>query len=397
LTGGAAACTLPAMPAARTAQQSVYLVAGSDEFSVKETAARLATELTPAGAGEFGLEIVEGDAPNQDAALKVLGRLHEALHTVGFFSQKLVWLKNTSLLADNPTNGTEEVKDALAALADTMKRGLPEGVTLLISAVGLDRRRSIGKVLEKMAAVKTFDAPDPAKPAGEEEIAAFIEQRLATEAKRFGPGATEVFRDLVEPNLRALAAELEKLSLYVGKRVDISVADVRAVCSPSRQAVIWELTDTIGGRNLPAALRALENLLTAGQSPIGLVMMLAGQFRLMLLARDLGERRVLVPGAGRNAMWEYGRRFQALPDQEKTHFPRTKEGAPPSPWRMARCAEAARQFSTAELVAGLGLLLEAHVQLVSTQLDARLVLEQLVVRLAQRPAAGGGSAGTARG
>ena len=88
------------MPAAATKTKSIYLVGGADEFSIKESAAKLADKLAPKGAGEFGLEIIEGSASNQDEALKILSRLHEALNTVGLFGggDKLVWLKNTDLL-----------------------------------------------------------------------------------------------------------------------------------------------------------------------------------------------------------------------------------------------------------------------------------------------------------
>jgi DNA polymerase III subunit delta len=106
---------------------------------------------------------------------------------------------------------------------------------------------------------------------------------------------------------------------------------------------------------------------------------------------------VLVPGEGREAMWRYGPAFRALPEAQKAHFPRTKEGGYPNEWRMVRCAQAARLFTGAELIAGLELLLEAHVRLVSTQLDPRLVLEETVFRLARRSTPSAGSGGSGRG
>ena len=65
----------------------------------------------------------------------------------------------------------------------------------------------------------------------------------------------------------------------------ITKEDVRAICSASRQAVIWELTDALGARRTSQAIAALENLLDAGEQPIGVLMMLVAQFRLMLLAQ----------------------------------------------------------------------------------------------------------------
>ena len=50
------------MPVAATKTKSIYLIGGADEFSIKETAAKLADKLAPKRAGEFGLEIIEGSA-----------------------------------------------------------------------------------------------------------------------------------------------------------------------------------------------------------------------------------------------------------------------------------------------------------------------------------------------
>ncbi|MGA2603115.1 MAG: DNA polymerase III subunit delta, partial [Verrucomicrobiia bacterium] len=160
------------MPATATKTKSIYLIGGADEFSIKETAAKLAEKLTPKKAGEFGLEVIDGSASNQDEALKVLSRLREALETVGLFGggDKLVWLKNTDLLADSSTTRAEAVKEALSELADLLKGGLGDGVVLLISAIGCDRRKTLYKTLEKVGEIQFFEALEEGKGDADEEI-----------------------------------------------------------------------------------------------------------------------------------------------------------------------------------------------------------------------------------
>lgn len=367
------------MVAAPASAKSIQLIAGSDEFIVKTVAAERARQLTPPEAGEFGLDLIEGEAENAEAALNILTRLQEALHTVGFFGgRKLVWLKNTNLLADNRITQTDAVRDALEKLAAVLERGLPAGVTLLISALGLDRRRKLCRLLEKIAAVELHDAPDLSKEAGEEEIAMFIAGKLRAEGKTMTDEALRAFRDLVAPTLRELANELEKLFLYVGRRTEITADDVRAVCSASQQAVIWELIDAIAAKQLRPALATLDKLLDSGEHPLGLLTRLGNQLRLILLARDLMERKVLVPSGN---PFEYIRGFKNLPPEATAHFPRGKEGTLPNEWRMYRCALAARNFTTRELIRALDLVLDAHRQLVSTQLDERVVLTQTITRI----------------
>jgi DNA polymerase-3 subunit delta len=367
------------MSVASASTKSVHLIGGSDEFSVKEAAAKLAEKLAPRDGGEFATEIIEGAAGNQDEALKILGRVHEALNTVGLFGgDKLVWLKNTNLLTDEKGVTAEAVKDALAELTERLKRGLPDGVRLLISAIGCDRRKSIYKTIEKTGAVQFFEAIEEGRH-GDEEIAEFIQRRVREEKKTMTDAASGVFRELVAPSLREMANELEKLCLYVGHRTEITDADVRAICSASRQAVIWDLTDALGARSLPRALAALDNLLAHGENAMGIVMMLAAQFRLMLLAKDLVQRKRITVT---DVPFPFLKAFENLPASETAHFPRTKEGKLPSPWRLYRCAVATKNFSTTELVRALELILEANRQLVSTQLDERLLLEQAMVKIA---------------
>jgi DNA polymerase-3 subunit delta len=374
------------MPVAATKTKSIYLIGGADEFSVKETAAKLADKLAPKKAGEFGVEIIDGSAANQDEAVKVLARLREALNTVGLFGggDKLVWLKNTDLLADSPTTRAEAIKEALAELADLLKGGLGDGVTLLISAIGCDRRKTLYKTLEKVGEVQFFEALEEGEGDSDEEIEGFIRSKARADGKTMGFDAVQTFRELVAPNLREIANELEKLFTYVGKRSEVTREDVRAICSASRQAVIWELTDALGARRTSQAIMALENLLDAGDQPIGILMMLVAQFRLMLLAKDLMQRKLIAVRDGQGGNFEFVKAFERLPEPATTHFPRTKEGALPNAWRLYRCALAAKNFSTLELIRAMDLLLEANRQLVSTQLDDRLVLEETIAKIARK-------------
>ena len=58
------------MPKAKTkaASANIYAVLGSDDAEVKRVAAELASNLTPPGAGDFGLEIIDGAVDNADQA-----------------------------------------------------------------------------------------------------------------------------------------------------------------------------------------------------------------------------------------------------------------------------------------------------------------------------------------
>src|SRR5436189_5065667 len=92
------------MPKAKTkaASANIYAVLGSDEAEVKRVAAELASNLTPSGAGDFGLETIDGAADNAEQAAARVSYTIDALQTLPFFgSTKVDWLKYVNLLGDD--------------------------------------------------------------------------------------------------------------------------------------------------------------------------------------------------------------------------------------------------------------------------------------------------------
>ena len=93
------------MPKTKTKSETanIHAVVGSDEAEVKRVAAELAHKLAPDDAGDFGLEVIDGVADNADQAASRIASTIEALQTLPFFgSSKVVWLKNSNFLGDDP-------------------------------------------------------------------------------------------------------------------------------------------------------------------------------------------------------------------------------------------------------------------------------------------------------
>src|ERR1700740_2751016 len=104
---------------------NIHAVVGSDEAEVKHVAAALAVKLTPPGAGDFGLEVIDGAADNADQAAARIRSTIEALQTLPFFgTTKLVWLKNANFLGDDLKARSAAVQSALEELSDLLERGV---------------------------------------------------------------------------------------------------------------------------------------------------------------------------------------------------------------------------------------------------------------------------------
>src|ERR1043166_1087552 len=209
------------MPKTQTkaATANIYAIVGSDEAEVKRVARALAQKLTPSGAGDFGLEIIDGAADNAEQAAARIRSTVEALQTLPFFGNaKVVWLKNVNFMGDNQLGRAAGVHTALEELADVIAAGLAEGITLLVSAIEVDKRRSFYKTLSKRAELGVFDKLDSSR-SGWEEDASELVQRLARKRKlQFENGALELFVLRTGGDTRQIENELEKIDICLGEK-----------------------------------------------------------------------------------------------------------------------------------------------------------------------------------
>src|SRR6184192_2302805 len=205
------------MPKAKTKAEcaNIYAVVGSDEAEVKHVAAELAAKLTPPGAGDFGMEIIDGAADNADQAEGRVRSAIEALQTLPFFGNtKVVWLKNVNFLGDDQKARSAMVQSALDQLSELVDSGFGPGVTLLISAIDVDKRRSFYKTLLKRAEVQVFDRLDSSRGGWEEEALEMVQQRAKKRKLQFADEVLDLFVLLTGGDTRQIDNELEKIDTY---------------------------------------------------------------------------------------------------------------------------------------------------------------------------------------
>ena len=369
------------MPKAKTkaATANIHAILGSDEADVKRVAAQLAQELAPVAAGDFGLDIIDGTAENLEQAATRIRSTVEALQTLPFFGgAKVVWLKNANFLGDNQLGRAASVQTALAQLADVIEEGLAPGITLLLSAIDVDKRRSFYKTLSKCAELQVFDKLDSSRIGWEEEASELV-QRLARKRKlQFENGALELFVLLTGGDTRQIENELEKIDICLGEKRRVDAELVRELVPLSRAGVIFELGNALAERDLERALRLVRRLLDQGESAIGILLVaILPTVRSLLLARDLMERHRLPRP---HVPFQFISALNRLPPNATEHLPRKKDGSI-NAYALGIAAQNAHRFETAQLIAGMQACLEANLKLVTTQLEHELVLTELVVRL----------------
>lgn len=372
------------MPKTKTkaANTNIFAVLGSDEAEVKRVAAELASHLTPAGAGDFGLEIIDGAVDNADQAAARVKSTIEAVQTLPFFgTEKLVWLKNVNFVGDDQKARSAAVQSALEELSELINSGFGSDVTVLISAIDVDKRRSFYKALLKRAEVQVFDRLDSGRSGWEEEALASVQQRAKKRKLHFDEDGLDLFVLLTGGDTRQIDNELEKIDTFLGKDRNVSTALIRELVPLSRAGVIFELGNALAARDLELSLKLVRRLLDQGESAIGILLVaIVPTIRNLLLAKDLMERyRLPRP----HSPFQFISAINRLPSDATDHLPRKKDGSV-NAYALGIAAQQAPRFETAQLTDAMRACLAANVQLVTTQLDHELILTEVVVKLLGR-------------
>lgn len=198
----------------------------------------------------------------------------------------------------------------------------------------------------------------------EDDAIAWAERRALAASLPLTADAARQLVEAVGADMLTLASELEKLTLEASARgaTQITLQDVELMVPAAKQRSLYELTDAISRKDAPGALALLAGLLNASDgedAAIGHVFSLAKTFRQMLI---LNERQVKDQRAIWQVLWP---------------------GFRPAPFAAdALIAQARRYRSRTELTAALRALARADAELRSNPPDKRLVLERLVLRLA---------------
>jgi DNA polymerase III subunit delta len=378
---------MPTAPKPVKSAKSLVLVCGDDDFAVQQRAKELYRQWCDE-LGGMDHEILDAGVANSGEALKVLSRLREALQTLPFFgSGKVVWLQNCNFLGEERTASKQAVTETLAELAQEFKDFPWGSVRLLISAGKVDKRKIFYKAIDKRGSVESFAGLSTDDRDWTVRAESIAREALREHGKNISDEALAELVNNIGPHTRQLNSEIEKLALFVGKRSEIEVGDVAAICTRNKSARAFALGDALGDRDLPRLLRTLDEELwemkfDGQKSEIGLLYGLIGKVRAMILLKEMLREGWIKPDS------DYVRFKAQLERVPAAQLPEDKRFNPLSinPYVLFKALPQARRYSQHELVKAMDLLLQCNRRLISSSLDGALILQQTLVQIAGRDA-----------
>lgn len=353
-----------------------WLVAGSDGFAVEQFMAKLLREAMPEDPMNY--EVVDGAADTVEVACQRLDQLREALLTYPFFGgAKLVHFKKCVFLADTPAGRSEEVQKRWENIGKILQSLDPQQVQLMISATGVDRRRSFFRVFAAVGKVEFFDQPDLRSGREAQQFVAEVGKMIREMGLQADPEVPDLLVEMIGPDRRTIHNELEKLALYLHPKSRLEEEDLRRIVATTRESIVWDLNDAVIRGDAREAVHLLRQLLAQGETEVGINILLAGQVRLAAVGVYLLEAGHLrLVGGARPTGVELTAEGEAL-------LPTSKKGEKPNSYRLARVVAQARRCPATRWFQAVEVLHQTAMELVSSGRDRARMLEAAVVKICQ--------------
>jgi len=178
-------------------------------------------------------------------------------------------------------------------LQNAIEKGFPKGHYLVFTTDLVDKRRSLYKAIKSAGIVVNCSVPKGDRRADRQVQEAVLRERmqvlLTKSQKRINEPAFRALYDLTGFDLRTFSNNLEKLILYVADRPAITVQDIQAALSRSKQDPIYELTNAISDKNLDSALSLLDSVLGAQMHPLQIFAAIVNHLRKLYIAKNFTE------------------------------------------------------------------------------------------------------------
>lgn len=251
---------------------------GEDDFTLGESLSELKESISSEDTRDVNTSVL-------DASDLTFHLLRATTDTVPFMAEKrLVIVKG--LLSQFEKTGPKQSRDRVRedikewdSLSDYLPV-LPPTTDLVFVDGRLGQSNSLLKIIRPYAKVLTFRLPRL------NDLRRWIRHRSDSISLRLDPLALETLAEIIGPNLYVVANELEKLALYSAGTV-VEYKDVIEMVSYVRESNIFAAVDATLDGKTGVAIRIVHQLMASGSSPQYLLVMMARQVRLLLIAKEL--------------------------------------------------------------------------------------------------------------
>ena len=247
-----------------------YLFFGAETYLLKDYETALEKALLPEGTEMMNHDIFEEKRATAAAIM-------DAAETFPFLNEKrLVTVKNSEFFQKGGRK--EEGEKLKEFLAD-----IPESTCLLIIEEKVEKTSALYKAVTKHGQAVEF------KKLTEKDLGAWIKKLCKDNQKQMSESVLGLFLQTVDHDMENMEGELLKLIAYKGEESEIKAEDIRAVCTVSLEARVFDLVKAVAEKRPEKAVQIYRTLLSMKESPYMVLSLITRQFRFILETKLLSE------------------------------------------------------------------------------------------------------------
>jgi len=271
------------------------------------------------------------------------------VETFPFFSEhKIIFAEYPVFLQAKPE------KTAVTHEVDVLETYVNQPVdysTLILIAPyeKLDARKKITKQLKKAAKMVECN------PIKGGELQRFMKQITQQENIELTADTYAMLESEFQDNLYLLQKEIHKLALFAGEERVISKETAAQIISPTRQSNALQFVDAVLKRDLAQAISIYHELTKMKEEPIGLIALLAYQFRIIFQVKLLANK---------------GYPLDKMRSELKVH-----------PYVVKLAAERSKYFTVPMLSTMIDILTETDASIKRGKMDKHIAFEMLLYKL----------------
>lgn len=247
----------------------VYLIHGPDGARHREVVAALRRHLLAPGWEALNETVIAGEP----AAVSQVAAAALALPFGG--GRRLVLVPAAPLF--RPGGEAARAAEELAAF---LRQAPAEACVVLTVEEEMDPSHPLA------AAARARGRVVAARRLGPRDLALWLEEEARARGKVLPPALASLLVARCQPDRLLLRQELEKMVAHAGDRSRLTRADLDAVVSPSREERVFDLVDAVIAGRPGRVLELARGLVAQGEAPLGLLALLARQYRLIWQARE---------------------------------------------------------------------------------------------------------------
>lgn len=231
--------------------QSLYLLYGEELFLLESSLKKIKRLF---GEAIKGINYINIDETN-------CNELIADMETPSFgYERKLIIARNTGLLKKEGKRKNAELAKLKEKISTYLKENIAmikESVVIVFVEEEADSKQELYTTIDKLGIVCKFDYQKPIQ----------IEKRMKAICNSYKVQIDDsVMRYFIEccgTNMQDLINEIRKLIEYVGEGGKIQKEDVDQLATKKLESVIFDLTDTLGKKEIAKAMQVLKNLIYA--------------------------------------------------------------------------------------------------------------------------------------